>query len=653
MRNSIKHFYEFGPFRLDLEKHRLLRAGEAVPLPPKAIEALLVLVRNPGKMLEREALMQAVWSDTFVEDANLTVAISHLRKALGQNGETVEYIETIPRVGYRFVADVRETSEEPVPLIIEKRTLSRTVIEEEVLQDEPQTKTSTEAILGRPSAAEIRPVSLSRNATASLIAVAALFALGLGAVLYFRSGDRKTNVLAGATPLAIRSIAVMPPKPLSPEADNASLSLGIADALITRLGAIRKVVVRPTSSVSKYVDSNQDPVAAGRALGVDAVLDGSFQRVGGRVRVTLRLLEVGSGTQLWAGNFEEADTDLFKLQDSISQQVAEALSPNLSRDEKALLTKRQTQNSEAYAAYLKGNYFWNKRGIEVPKGIEYFRKAIDLDPNFAQAYVGLAKVYATSTPHQVEAEALVEKALQLDNTLSEAHATQGFLRMFHRWDWAGASQALDRAIELDPNSSMAHHWKGVYLSLLGRLDEAKAEMQRALELDPLSLIIMSDIGQLYYFAREYDQAIEYCNRALTLDKEFWTAHVYLTYIYRAKGMEQQAFDEILWTRQRNAEPGEGKRLTEIFSRSGLKGVDKAYLERNLREGENKELPPISIAQLFLNAGDNEQALSRLTRSAAEREFLLPFISVDPYYDPLRAEPRFKEILHQLDLPSRS
>ena len=651
MRNPVKQFYEFGPFRLDLERHRLMRDGESVPLPPKAMEALLVLVRNPGKMLERVALMQAVWADTFVEDANLTVAISQLRKALGRNDAT-EYIETIPRIGYRFVADVRQISEEPAPLIIEKRTMSRTVIEEEVVPDEPPARTNSEAVVVSP-AAKTQSVFLGRHASASLIAVAALVALALGAVLYPKGRENKTSIGGPATPLAIRSIAVMPPKALSSEADSASLSLGIADALITRLGAVRRVVVRPTTAMSRYVDNVQDPLAAGRALGVDAVLEGSFQRVNRRVRVTFRLLEVGSGAQLWAGNFDEADADIFTLEDSVSQGVADALALNLTSDEKALLTRRQTQNPEAYALYLKGNYFWNRRGIEVEKGIEYFRKAIDLDPNFAQAYVGLAKVYATSSPHHLEAEALIEKALHLDNTLAEAHATQGFIRMFHHWDWAGAGQALDRAIELDPNSSMAHHWRGVYLSLLGRLDEAKTEMHRALDLDPLSLIIMSDIGQLHYFAREYDQATDYCNRALTLDKEFWTAHVYLTYIYRARGMEQQAFDEILRSRHLNPESGEAKRVMEIFSRSGLKGVYKNDLDRFLKPGGDKGVVPIAMAQIFLDAEDNGRALHWLARSVADREFLLPFINVDPYYDSLRDEPRFKEILQQLNFPPRS
>src|SRR5437870_6525503 len=246
MRNSARHFYEFGRFRLDADRHRLMRDGEVVPLSPKAVEALLVLVRNPGKPLEREALMQAVWADTFVEDANLTVAISHLRKALGQNGEPAEYIETVPRVGYRFVADVREVREEVAPLVVEKHTLSRTVIEEELIHDEPHAEVKSEAMVVQPAIAKRLPAFMRRPLTALVLGAMAMSALALGANLFFKGGSNATTPDREVI-RSIKSIAVLPPKPLSGEAENASLSLGVADALITRLGGLRKIVVRPTS----------------------------------------------------------------------------------------------------------------------------------------------------------------------------------------------------------------------------------------------------------------------------------------------------------------------------------------------------------------------------------------------------------------------
>jgi TolB-like protein/Flp pilus assembly protein TadD len=461
----------------------------------------------------------------------------------------------------------------------------------------------------------------------------------LGVFFYVRA-NRPTS--PGAI-TSIRSIAVLPPKALSGKADNAPLSLAVADALITRLGGLRRVVVRPTSAIVRYVDSNQDSVNAGRALGVDAVLEGTLQRDGDRTRVTLRLLNVANGAQLWSGNFDEAASDIFKLQDSISQQVGETLFANLSQDEKALLTRQQTTNPEAYALYLKGNYFWKKRGTEVGKSFEYFRKAIELDPNFAEAYVELAAVDSTSVLPSPEAEALIEKALQLDNASAEAHATYGFIRMFHQFDWVTAERELDRAIELNPNSVTAHHWKGVYFSLRGRLDDAKAEMHRALDLDPQSLIVTADIGQLHYFAHEYDQAINYCNRALAIDNSFFMAHVYLKDIYQMNGMDREFFEELV----RTAAPADKVKAQSIFAHTGIKGLLAIHLNDPNYIGQKGHM-----AWLNASLGDKDKTLEYLNRVLQERgdgAFFLPFINVDPLYDFLRDDPRFKEIVHRIGL----
>src|SRR5437588_5995044 len=585
--------------------------------------------------------MQAVWADSFVEDANLTVAISHLRKALGQNGDTAEYIETVPRVGYRFVADVREVREKPAPLVVEKHTLSRTVIEEELIHDEPHAEVKTQAIVVQPAIARRLPVFVRRHVTALFLAAMALSALTLGAVLFFRSERKATPDLAAIR--SISSIAVLPPRDLSGKADEAPLSLGVADALITRLGGLRRVVVRPTSAIVRYVDSKQDSVNAGRALGVDAVLEGTLQREGDRVRVTLRLLKVANGAQLWAGSFDEASSDIFKLQDSIARQVGETLFTDLSPDEKALLVKQQSTNPEAYALYLKGNYYWKRRGDEVGKSFEYFRKAIELDPSFTEAYVELGAADSVSFLPSPEADALIDKALQLDNSSAEAHATYGFIRMFHHYEWATAERELDRAIELNPNSVTAHHWKGVYWSLRGRLDEAKAEMPRALELDLQSLIITADIGQLHYFAHEYDQAIEYCKRTLAMDNSFIFAHDYLRDIYQMKGMDQEFFEEFM----RTSSPADRIKAQHVLAGAGRKGLLSIELH-----DPNHMSQTWYMEWLSASLGDKEKALEYLNRAFQERgigAFLLPFINVDPLFDFLRDDPRFEEIVQRMGL----
>jgi len=648
MRNHVRQFYEFGPFRLDPEKHRLLHLGEPVPLPPKAMEALVLLVQNPGKMLEREQLMQAVWKDSFVEDANLTVAISHLRKALNQIGETAEYIETIPRVGYRFVADVRDVSEELAPLIIEKRKYSQTTIEEELINDEPHSA----KVSGIVSPKQL-PVAAPANAirTQKILAwvgLAVLLTTAIAAMFYFRRGDGQSGGISSVAP--IRSIAVLPPKAFNSEVEDASLSLGMADALITRLSSLRKLVVRPTSAVSRYVSGEQDSQLVGRALGVDAVLDGSLQRANGKIKVTLRLIQVDSGTQVWTGSYVESEADIFKLQDSISQQVAETLAPGLTQDEKTLLKKRSTENPEAYALYLKGNYYWSKRGDEAGHSAAYFRQAIELDPNFAQAYVGLASVDAVSSAPSTEAEILIEKALKLDNKSAEAHATYGFIRMFHHWDWAGAGRAFDYALELNPNSSLTHHWKGVYLSLLGRLGEAKAEMHRALELDPLSLIITADIGQLHYFAHEYDEAIVYCNRAVALDSNFEMAHMYLADIYYLKGMEYESGEEWVKVQSMKVRPEQLEEAKANLRRLGWRTVLRQAIQSLIDiEKAHPGVLAYQIAWAYLRLGDKEAALHWLEQAVEQRLFLTPFANVDPVFDPLRGHPRFRNVVQRMGL----
>lgn len=645
MQSPDRYFYEFGPFRFDPQRHRLTRNGEPVHIPPKAMEALRVFVQNPGAMLERELLMQAVWADTFVEDANLTVAVSQLRKALGQTGEANEYIETLPRLGYRFLADVNVVRE--APLRIEKHTLSQTVIEEEVIEDKPSVETSTIPI--PHPATRLLPVRVtSHSATLFSIAVVAVVA---SAVLY--SGLSKSTKPADprAAVAAIRSIAVLPPRSLNGGDDSLPLSLGLADALITRLGSVQRLSVRPTSSVVRYVEGDHDPQNVGRSLSVDAILEGTLQRDANGVRVTWRLIDTASGMQLWSGHFNEKAGDIFHLQDAVSKQVGDALFPNLSANDEALLVKQQTTNAEAYAHYLKGNYFWSKRANAVEKSLTYYRKAIDLDPNFAQAYAALAAVHSTMGNPSPEAESLIYKALQLDSTLPTAHATFGFIQMFHHWNWAETEKALDRAIELDPSSVTAHHWKGVYLSLRGRLDEAKSEMRKALELDPLSLIVMTDLGQLHYFAHQYDEAIEYCNRALALDKDFLVAHEYLADIYRAKGMEREAAEA--WLKRRFSESESAEQQRQILARSGLRGLILSERDNLLSLSySDRNHSSFTIAKDYLHLGETEKAMEWLEIAfRGSRTHWHPYLNVDPIYASVRHHPRFQALLKQMNLAS--
>ena len=649
----IRHFYEFGDFRLDADRHRLIRDGEVVPLPPKAIEALIVLVQHPGKLLEREELMQAVWSDAFVEDANLTVAISQLRKALGQTGEALEYIETIPRVGYRFVRDVRKVEGQPAPLIVEKHTRSRTVIEEEIVDDDKDEARRANEAAAIPGQFFAKPVSAKSPIALSwkveLVAALGVVVLLTASALVLHRYLTTPKIEVGTGPIS--SVAVLPLKNLTGDPENEYLSDGLTEGLINALSKIEGLKVISRGSVFAFKGREIDPRDVGKRLGVTTVLEGSVLRDKDSARATLRLVSAEDGRVLWAGDSAEHSLgDVFALQDELARGVTISLRPKLGGSEARQIVKRSTENPEAYQLYLKGNYFWNKRGPEAAKSIEYLRKAIELDPNSAQAYAVLAAVdAATDSIPSPEAEALIDKALQLDDTLAEAHATLAFIRMFHHWDWAFAERELDRALELNPNSAVGHHWKGVYLSIRGRLDEAKAEMHRASELDPLSLIIIADIGQLHYFAHEYDQAVDYCNRALALDPDFWVAHEYLEDIYRAKGMDQEVLNELLKLNYRASTPEEKQRVREVFARGGIRPVFIQCLNSDLSRNDN-ERNPVVIAKFYCRLGDNEHALYWLERAlTGQRVFWAAYIKVDPIYDPLHNDARFREVVNRLGL----
>jgi DNA-binding winged helix-turn-helix (wHTH) protein/tetratricopeptide (TPR) repeat protein len=652
MSGVVKHFYEFGQFRLDPATHRLLRDGRVVTLPPRALDALLLLVQNAGKPLEREAMMQAVWAHAFVEDANLTVAISHLRKALGQNGESQEYIETIPRVGYRFVADVREVREEAPSLIIEKLTLSRTVIEEEEI-DTGLSETTTGAVTIREESGKSRAAIFARPKWKTATAVALIVIAFAGAVWVLRG--RKSDQAAA---IGVKSIAVLPFRILSAERDTEHLGLGIADVLITRLGNIRELNVRPTSAIMVFADSTEDSISAGRKLNVDAVLEGTIFRANDRVRITARLMNVGNQSTMWTTEFEKPAKDELAAQDEIALQLVDALALNLSGGERDALTRRYTESADAYQLYIKGRYNCNKRNWQgMLEAQRLFRNAIEKDPKFALAYVGLAETMAT-IPNAAEAIDAVEKALELDPDLAPAHATRGFIQMFSEWKWREAESSFRKSIELNPGYATAHHWYATLLEIEGHNDEAKAEFRKALEIDPLSHNLLADLGQAYYFAHEYDKAKEYCRRALAIYPDFIFAHQYLCDIYLQTREYDGAADELLQADRSNShflnQSSQEKQnmetyvasYEELYKKQGIKG----FLTHRLGLGR-PESAGVYYAQARIQAfiGEKEKALEDLEQAFRERAFLLAFVKADPIFDGLRAEARYQGVIKNMGL----
>jgi DNA-binding winged helix-turn-helix (wHTH) protein/TolB-like protein/Flp pilus assembly protein TadD len=664
MAQQNRRFYEFGGFRLDAANRLLLREGRVVPLKPKVVETLLVLVERRGEVLGKDALMELLWPEQFVEESNLTQNIYVLRKTLGETPGAPEFIETIPRRGYRFIAAVTEGTADgdgatstsaaasvgvPPPETDTEAAAAEVVDESRAVEsvaDEPTTPgvASEASVLTTPPSSSTVGRPQTRRRTGALV-VAALLLVGVcvGAVFWVLIGGRSAG---GAS---VRSVAVLPFKPLGAEAEEAYLGPGMADALITKLSGNGRVAVTPTSAVLRYGAAGQDPRAAGRELGVDAVLDGKVQRAGEQVRVTVQLVRVGDGATLWAEKFDGEFSNIFRIQDAISEQTARALTLRLSGDERARTRKHYTENAEAYQAYLKGRYFWNKRTPEgFRKGVEYFRRAIEVDPAYALAYAGLADCYVRLGDRGGEEERgavargteAVTKALELDDSLAEAHAAAGFIRFRFEWDFAGAEREYRRALELDPDYSEAHQWYAFQLLARGRRAEADREIARALELDPASLGNNAARELYLYFSRRYEESLAQCRKTLEMEPEFAPTHYVLALDYEQLGRYEEAEAEL-----RHASTPAA--LSHVLAAAGKKDEARAALAQLQEYVGRGEGVPADVALAYLGLGERERALDWYERAADARSLRPAWLLLDPRLDPLRDSPRFAALLKRL------
>ncbi len=520
--------YEFDSFRLDAGKRLVWNGGgEPISLTPKIFDTLLYLVSHNGTVLEKDELMSAIWPDTIVEENNLNKTISVLRHVLGESPGAQRFIVTVPGTGYKFVASVQ------VSRSVESK------IEHLKLHNEPENNNEPE------TDPDLRPKTKDqiRNFKIPLFAVLVLLTATGFAVYFWRQTPAKTPV---------KTIAVLPFKPLVAENGDEALEMGMADTLIARLSNNREIIVRPLSSVRKYGNLEQDALTAGRTLDVESVLDGSIQRWGDKIRVNVQLIKVADGTLLWTETFDEKFTDIFVVQDAISQRMATALALQLGSDDQKRLTKRYTENVEAYQFYVRGRFYWNKRtSQDLWKSIENFEQAIALDPNYALAFTGLADAYALlanagSPAHEMmpKAREAALKALLLDDNLAEAHTALGQILVYYDYDYPGAEREYKRAIELNPHYAPAHQWYNEILSALGRHEEALAEIRRALEIDPLSPIFNRQYGVILLFARQYDAGLEQSKKTVELDTNFAVGHSTLSLAYRMKGSYAESVEEL-------------------------------------------------------------------------------------------------------------
>ena len=635
-----KKVFEFGPFRLDCAERVLLREGRPVPLTLKAFDVLMLLVEKNGHLVEKDELMNYVWAGSFVEEGNLKVTVSMLRKALEDNQSENRFIETVPRRGYRFVASVRELSTEASEIVVRERTTATITVEG---GEDIAPPAAREAFMAKER--------IRRRRWQVGIALAAVFGLVIVGLYIWRNR-------AAPSP-EVKSVAVLPFRPLGTENRDEALELGMADALITKLSNLRQLVVRPTSSILKYQGNEQDFVAIGREQKVDLLLEGKVQRSGDSIRVTVQLIRVADGLPVWAGKFDENFTNIFSVQDSISRQVADALVLHLSGEQRQQLAKRYTDNVEAYKLYLKGRFFWNKftpDGLE--KAIDYYKQAIVLDPNYALAYTGLSVAYNVQgafgvvPPAQtwIDARRTAQRAVDLDDTLAEAHSALGGVKLLYEWDWVAAEKELKRAIELNPNCAEAHELYGFYSWVVGDFEKAHSEIKRALELSPTSPILTLDLATTFYYEDKNDEAIAAYRTVRELDPNM----LGLLFIPAQAYERNRQFDRAIEECERaistfGRDPGVLSALSYAYGSSGNRDKAQEIIRELETKWKERYFSPFIIALAHHGAGNKDEAFIWLTKAFESRDPQLIWLTVEPQFESLRSDSRFQALVRQMGL----
>jgi TolB-like protein/DNA-binding winged helix-turn-helix (wHTH) protein/Tfp pilus assembly protein PilF len=683
MTNETRHFYEFGPFRLDPVAPFLWRGDQPVSLTPKALETLVALVQQGGQVVSREELIEAVWPDTVVEENNLSVNVSALRKALGDSEDGEKYIETVPRRGYRFAASVREVPFESAELVYTRQTRSLTLIEEssetdaapilpggaslvrsderaEPAMDSPPPIQAVSAKLGSSTTQSQRGVARLAQHRLSIGLGAAAIVVAVSLLAYFYSARNARIITVKG---AINSVAVMPFVNSSADPNTEYLSDGITESLINQLSRLPNLKVMSRNSVFHYKGRESQVQAIARELGVQAVLSGRVVQRGDGISISVELVNASDNSHIWGEQYERKLGDLLSVQREITQEITDRLHLPLTGAERILVNKRYTENAEAYQLYLKGRYFWNKRTAEgLKKGIEYFNGAIERDAHYALAYSGLADSYTQLSEYDVmnareaypKASEAATRALAIDEGLAEAHASLGVIKAAYDWDWSDAEREYKRAIELKPNYAPAHQWYAEFLAGMGRHEEALAEIKRAQQLDPLSLITNAVVAWILYFARQYDEVIAQVQRVLEMDANFAEVYPFLGRAYEQKGRYTEA---IAAFQKRQALVGFGASGNTAEGAAQEILTHKAYWQKRLRRLEEEEKTRFGLgsahrwAECYAQLGEKDQAFYFLEKSFEERSYWLMYLKVAPNLDNLRSDPRFTDLLRRVKLLS--
>lgn len=642
LNDEAKHFYQFKSFRLDVAERQLLKNEEAVSLTPKAFDVLALLVERSGHLVEKDELLRTVWADSFVEEINVARIVHTLRKTLGENENGNKFIETVAKKGYRFVAEVTEVFE-PISAKPENGNGHSAIKVENV--SESDSKIQQSEIDAPPRAEPKRAMRVILFGVGFLSAVFLLVSLSFNFQSSFSENPNK-----------IKSIAVLPVKPINAGVRDELYEIGIAESIIHRLSGTKSFYVRPLSATRQYTDLAQDPLAAGHEQKTDYVLSSNYQMAEGKIRITAQLFNVATGQIEETYKSEKDAGSIFAAQDAIAAELGNVLFARFAAEPNQMTAKRGTTNEEAYRLYLQGKNLTAKRnGADAKKAIEYFEQAIRLDPNYALAYAGMAHAYsATGTlkggfriQREVyeKAQAALNKAIELDVGLADIYAIRGQLKIFYDWDFPGAEKDLRRAIELEPNNDLAHWGYAFLLNHSGRFDEAFAELKIALEIDPNSLAYQRDRGRFHYFARRYDEAIAQLERVLEIDENFNTAFHMLILAYEMKGDYDGAFKWII-KEQKQINPESVEIFQKAYQTGGGKEVRRKLLE-SLKLDEQTANNYYRIAREHALLNEKEQAFEYLNKALENRQSGLIMLKVEPAFDSLRDDPRFNELVRRV------
>jgi TolB-like protein/DNA-binding winged helix-turn-helix (wHTH) protein/Tfp pilus assembly protein PilF len=633
----------FGVFEADLRSGELRKHGLRIKLQEQPFQILAMLLERPGEVVTREELRLKLWpGDTFVDfDHGLNNAINRLREALNDSADAPRFIETLPRRGYRFIAPVDNGTTErtqPSPSIssAERSELSGVTAPEK-------------------AAADITPLAVPRYRQRKFWLAAAAFAIAVALLVGLKLG-RLQRLFGTNASARIQSIAVLPLENLTGDPAQEYFADGMTDTLITDLAQISGLRVISRTSVMRYKGAKKPLPQIARELNVDAVVEGAVSRSGGRIRITAQLIQAPTDQHLWARAYERDLGDILLLQSEVSRAIANQIQIKLTPLEQARLARARPVNPEAYEAYLQGRYFWNKFTQEgFVKAIQYFQQAIEKDPNYALAYSGLSDSYrflglGSSPPRDSmsKAAAAALKALEIDDTLAEAHASLAVVRYRRDWDWTGSETEFMRALELSPNYAEGHREYGVYLRMSGRFDEGLAEAKRAKEMDPLSLLMNTDVGAQFYAARQYDQAIEQLRKTLEMDPNFAMTHWWLGLAYEGKGDVPRALAALEKTVSLSGRnPLYLAFLGNAYAVSGQKSQAEKILAELRERSRRVYIQPYDMALIYAGLGNKEQALVWLEKAYEERSFSVITIGTWKQFDGLRADPRFRELVRRI------